>query len=122
MAEKTIDAYIAKHPDWRGDVLRALHALVLETAPGATAGIKWAQPVYEWNGPLIFVKAASRHVTFGFWRGAELADPDGLLDGDGERMRHIKLKSLDLPRSQLQAWVREAIWLNTEKGDPTRRA
>jgi len=28
----------------------------------------------------------------GFFRGAEIADPDGLLEGTGKFMRHVKLK------------------------------
>jgi hypothetical protein len=31
------------------------------------------------------------HVNLGFYRGAELADPAGLLQGSGKRMRHVKL-------------------------------
>lgn len=120
MAEKTIDGYHATAPDWRGDVMRALHALVLATVPGIQAGIKWAQPVYESGGPMIFVKLATKHVTLGFWRGAQLSDPDGLLEGDGARMRHLKIKAAEaLPREQVVAWIRQAVQLNTELGDPT---
>jgi hypothetical protein len=37
----------------------------------------------------------SRHVVFGFYYGAELPDPRGLLEGTGRRMRHAKLSSPD---------------------------
>ena len=120
MAEKTIDAYIEKHPDWRGEAMRSVHALILETVPGIKSSIKWAQPVYESGGPMIFIKGASKHISVGFWRGAELADPQGLFDGDGDRMRHLKLKSAVLPRAQLVAWIQEAVSLNALNGDPTK--
>jgi hypothetical protein len=32
------------------------------------------------------------HVNVGFFYGAMLADPAGLLEGSGKRMRHVKLK------------------------------
>lgn len=32
------------------------------------------------------------HVNVGFFRGADLPDPDRLLQGDGKYMRHVKLK------------------------------
>lgn len=32
------------------------------------------------------------HVNVGFFRGATLPDPAGLLEGDGKYMRHVKLK------------------------------
>lgn len=40
-----------------------------------------------------YVAVHSAHVNLGFYRGAELPDPAGLLVGTGKRMRHIKLKS-----------------------------
>lgn len=38
-----------------------------------------------------YANAFKAHVNVGFFRGAELADPDGLLQGTGKFMRHIKL-------------------------------
>ena len=39
-----------------------------------------------------YVNAFSAHVNVGFFRGAELADPGGLLAGTGKFMRHVKLR------------------------------
>ena len=38
-----------------------------------------------------YVNAFSAHVNVGFFRGAELSDPDRLLQGTGKFMRHVKL-------------------------------
>jgi len=38
-----------------------------------------------------YVNAFKSHVNVGFFRGAEIADPDGLLEGTGRFMRHVKL-------------------------------
>jgi hypothetical protein len=38
-----------------------------------------------------YVNAFREHVNVGFFRGAELADPQRLLQGTGELMRHVKL-------------------------------
>lgn len=38
-----------------------------------------------------YVNAFSAHVNLGFFRGAELPDPDRLLQGTGRLMRHVKL-------------------------------
>jgi hypothetical protein len=40
-----------------------------------------------------YVNAFKAHVNVGFFRGAELADPTGLLEGTGKFMRHVKLGS-----------------------------
>ena len=39
-----------------------------------------------------YVNAFKAHVNVGFFRGAEIADPEGLLEGTGRFMRHVKLK------------------------------
>ena len=39
-----------------------------------------------------YVNAFSAHVNVGFFRGAEIADPKGLLEGTGKFMRHVKLR------------------------------
>ena len=38
-----------------------------------------------------YVDAFTAHVNVGFFHGAGLDDPAGLLDGAGKRMRHVKL-------------------------------
>ena len=38
-----------------------------------------------------YVNAFTAHVNVGFFRGAELDDPDHLLEGAGKLMRHVKL-------------------------------
>src|SRR6478672_6543250 len=38
-----------------------------------------------------YVNAFKAHVNVGFFRGAEIADPAGLLEGTGKFMRHVKL-------------------------------
>jgi hypothetical protein len=42
-----------------------------------------------------YVNAFKAHVNVGFFHGAELADPDALLEGTGKFMRHVKLRPGD---------------------------
>ena len=39
-----------------------------------------------------YVNAFRAHVNVGFFRGAEIADSEGLLEGTGRFMRHVKLR------------------------------
>jgi hypothetical protein len=39
-----------------------------------------------------YVNAFKAHVNVGFFRGAEISDPEGLLEGTGRFMRHVKLR------------------------------
>jgi hypothetical protein len=40
-----------------------------------------------------YVDVFKAHVNVGFFRGAELADPEQLLEGTGKFMRHVKLRT-----------------------------
>jgi hypothetical protein len=105
---------------WQTELMTRLLSLAAKSAPGATVSIKWGQPVIDANGPIAFIKPNKSHVTFGFWRGAELTDAERLEGGD--RMRHLKLTSPDgVDEKWLESLVREAVALNKTKGDPTRR-
>ena len=39
-----------------------------------------------------YVDAFSAHVNVGFFQGADLDDPKGLLEGSGKRMRHVQVR------------------------------
>lgn len=39
-----------------------------------------------------YVGAYQAHASIGFFHGASLSDPAGLLEGSGKRMRHVKLR------------------------------
>lgn len=56
-----------------------------------------------------YVNAFRAHVNVGFFRGAELRDPNGLLEGTGKFMRHVKLRpGVDVDRQALTELVRAA--------------
>ena len=44
------------------------------------------------DAPFGYVNVFRAHVNVGFFLGAELPDPAGLLQGNGRRMRHVKLR------------------------------
>jgi hypothetical protein len=52
-----------------------------------------------------YVGAFRAHVNVGFFQGAGLNDPAGLLDGSGRRMRHVKLR----PGQPVDAEALEAL-------------
>lgn len=60
-----------------GDVLEVLH----DGQPTACVG----------DAAFAYVDAFTAHVNVGFFRGAAIADPEGLLQGTGRFMRHVKL-------------------------------
>ena len=56
-----------------------------------------------------YVHAFRAHVNVGFFRGAELPDPRGLLEGTGRMMRHVKLRPAeDIDATALTGLIRTA--------------
>lgn len=45
------------------------------------------------DAPFGYVNVFTSHVNVGFFHGAALPDPAGLLEGSGKFMRHVKLKA-----------------------------
>lgn len=114
-----VDAYVASLESWQRQVIAALRRLIRRAAPEAVETIKWGQPVFEDGGPFAYLRPAGSHITFGFWRGAELDDPAGVLEGSGDRMRHVKLHDAgDIDATLLEPFVRQAVTLNRRHGNP----
>ncbi len=56
-----------------------------------------------------YANAFTAHVNVGFFHGATLPDPAGLLEGDGKYMRHVKLRpGTTVDASALQALITAA--------------
>jgi hypothetical protein len=118
---KTVDEYIsALEPD-RQLTADAMRDAVMAADSEITASIKYGQVVFELSGPVAALKAHSKHVTLTFWRGAALSDPTNTLEGDGDRMRHVRyLSAAEVDANALQQLVTEAADMNRRLGNPTK--
>lgn len=57
-----------------------------------------------------YIGVQGSHVNLGFYHGASLADPEGLLEGTGKELRHVKLRDVAAAQSgAVIALLREAI-------------
>lgn len=52
------------------------------------------------DAPFGYVGAFKAHASVGFYHGAALADPAGLLEGQGKHMRHVKLRAGKKPNDK----------------------
>lgn len=106
------ESYIADQPESLETVLRELRSLILEEAPHAVESIKWGHPNYEADGNVCYLSAFTEHANLGFFRGADLDDPAGLLEGTGKKLRHVKVRpGAPLPEEGIRALLREAFAL-----------
>jgi hypothetical protein len=113
-ANAAIDLYIARVNPSLLKVVDALRSLVKKTVPAAREAINpWGVPVFEFNGPLCYIRVGKKHVTFGFPRGSAMKDPGKLLEGEGRNLRHVKIKDVAQARNpQLKALLLQAKALN----------
>jgi hypothetical protein len=58
---------------------------------------------------VMYVAVFPEHINLGFFFGASLDDPSRLLSGEGKRMRHVKVHTVDdAERKEIRKLVREA--------------
>ena len=58
---------------------------------------------------IFHIAVYSKHVNLGFNEGATLADPKNILQGHGNQIRHLTIKSVDdIKRPELRAYIRRA--------------
>ena len=117
----TIKEYSAKLPADSRKLVVALSNMVMKAVPEAEAGVKSGQPVFSKGGPFYCIKPNKSYVNIGFWWGLKLKDPGNILEGDGDKMRHVKVRGLkDLKESVLVPLIRQSAEANQKFGDPTK--
>ena len=90
--DPAIDAWMKEHAGGLGDIAHQwfeemrkcgdeVRELLHDGCPVACLG----------DAPFGYVNAFTSHVNVGFFQGAGLRDPSGLLQGNGRFMRHVKL-------------------------------
>lgn len=92
-------------------VLRALRSFVQTAAPKLVESVKWGNGCWLLaDSPVCFAHVEPDHVQFGFFHGARLLDPRGLLQGSAQYVRHIKLrKPTDLDAVAFKALLKQAL-------------
>jgi hypothetical protein len=59
---------------------------------------------------VLYIGVYTRHINFGFYRGAQMDDPQGILEGSGKQLRHIKIKSqADLGTPVIADYLRRTV-------------
>ena len=58
----------------------------------------------------IYIAPQRGYVNLGFYRGTSLPDPDGLLEGTGKGLRHVKVRNLEeAERPAVQELIAAAV-------------
>jgi len=114
------DDYIEKCEAFAQPILKHLKACVNEACPEVEEEFKWNFPNFTYKKNILCHMAGfKKHVTFGFWLGSIMEDPENILQqvGSTGMGQFGKISSLDdLPeKNVLIHYIRQAVQL-TEDG------
>ena len=83
-------------------IVTALREVIVEVDPDACEVVRLGDRAATYGvGPrkmldgYAYIIPHKRWVNLGFYQGVDLADPEGLLEGTGAKMRHVKIRSMD---------------------------
>ena len=90
--DPAIDAWIEAHAGDLGAMAREWFEVIRRCGDEVREILHDGCPVACFgDAPFAYVNVFSSHVNVGFFQGARLPDPAGLLQGEGRFMRHVKL-------------------------------
>jgi hypothetical protein len=90
-----VTEYIDKATAEQIVILETLRKLVHETIGNVSEEIKWGFPVFAQIKDFAYLRFSKKHITLGFYNIDKIKDPDNLLEGEGNTLKHIKIKSAD---------------------------
>ena len=118
VAEDEVARYYARLPGPVRDVALDLDALARAALPRVRVGIKWSVPFYSLRGPVCYVSAAKKHVTFGLVQGIDVRDASGCLVGTGKSpiRKAVFPVGEPVPKALVRGWLRDAKRLDATWG------
>ena len=91
--DPAVDTWLHEQPDELAAIARRWFEVLRGCGDDVRELIHDDQPTAcVGDAAFAYVDAFTSHVNVGFFRGAELPDPDRLLEGTGRFMRHVKLR------------------------------
>jgi hypothetical protein len=115
-----LETLLADHSEDVREVFDRLRTLVLAVMPGVTEEVDLPDHLTAYGyvegvrtttrmrmrDLLVAIAPHSRHVNLQFADGALLDDPEGLVEGTGKRIRHVKVRTLaDAERPALRRLI-----------------
>jgi hypothetical protein len=116
-----VDAFLANLADHPLKAeLEAVRSAILSASPRIEEGIKWKSPTFMYRGNMASIDPRSKkHVLLMFHTGAEIDDPEGVLEGESNKqaryVRFVDAADVKQKRRGLQAVVR--AWVKMKEGN-----
>ncbi len=118
-AEKIIATFFPRLDERSRPIVRCLIDLVLDVLPDAQQDWKWGQLTFtrhgDWHHWICAIACTKKAVKLVIHNGALLADPRGVMQGDGQYLRAIGFRSSEeVDASVVAPILREAAGRQTE--------
>jgi hypothetical protein len=103
--ERDVDRLLGEHPPELQAIERALRTTIRTAFPGAIEQVDFGNKLIAFGRSmkirelLFAIIAHKSHVNLQLADGALLADPAGLIEGTGKRIRHVKIRSVEAAAS-----------------------
>ena len=113
--DKEINKFLGDFDPEVQAIAHELCRLVNDTAPNLEEEVKrgWKNITYSGAGVVCAVMPYTKYVSLHFYKGVELDDPAGVLEGGGKALRHVKVHSLDgIDEKVLAPMIQQAVALD----------
>jgi hypothetical protein len=111
--EKNVEAYVRGLAPGKKALVQRLRRVVKAEAPQLVEVMKWGNVCWVGKGNVCLIHVADDHLDFGFFQGASIPDPAGILVGNGKFLRMVKVrKAADIRPGQLAGVIASAVSLD----------
>ena len=99
--EADVDRLLADHPPEQRAIEQALRATIRRECPAAVEQVDFGNKLIAFGrtmkmrGLLFAIIAHKVHVNLQLADGADLPNSDGLIEGTGKRVRHVKIRTVE---------------------------
>lgn len=77
------------------NLIVSLHPDTVEVARPGERSVAYGHGPKKMSEAYVYLMPHARHLNLGFYHGVSMSDPEGLLEGTGKALRHVKLYSAE---------------------------
>ena len=92
------------------ELLETLRQLIHKIVSETTEDLKWGIPVFTKNKIFTYLRSTKNYVALGLYNVGRIKDPNGLLEGTGKNMKHLKIKKVeDIDEGLITEWLNATV-------------
>jgi len=105
---KKVSDYFNNATEEQIAVLNVLRKLIHDNVANVSEEIKWNMPVFNNGKDFAYLRFAKKHITLGFYNIDKIQDPENLLEGERNTLKHIKINSKHEVKPKIIAeWLKQ---------------